>query len=59
MKKVRATKFVSREDFFRVMEQCILYGDMPMRKKVQIAFSNNWRKFHGIPMKRGWRKFYD
>lgn len=57
--KVRATKFMSREDFFRVIEQCVLYGEMSFHKKVKIASSNNWRKFHGIPMKRGWRKIYD
>ena len=54
--KVRASKFVSRSDFFMAINYCILYGDVSSRKKTEILASNNWRKFHGIPMKRGWRK---
>jgi len=54
--KVRASRCISGEDLARVILLCILYGDMPLRKKMEIASSNNWKKFHGYPMKRGWRE---
>jgi len=53
--KIRASKFIFVDDMARVILLCILYGDMPLRKKMEIASSNNWKKFHGYPMKRGWR----
>lgn len=54
--KVRASRFVTRDDFARMVEHCVSYGDVPFNKKVAIIANNNWRKFHGDPMKRGWRK---
>ncbi len=54
--KIRASKFIFVDDMARVIERCVLYGEMSLHKKVEIASSNNWRKFHGIPMKRGWRE---
>lgn len=32
------------------------YFGMPMTMHLVIKFGqNNWKKFHGIPMSRGWR----
>lgn len=55
--KVRATVFITYEDIARLMNYTILYGNLSNRKKIAILKSNNWRKFHGYPMKRGWREF--
>ena len=54
--KVRASRIVTRDDVARMIVRCVLYGDMPFDKKLAIMANNNWRKLHGIHMKRGWRK---
>ena len=54
--KVRATSFVTYGDIGRLMDYTILYGNMSVHKRMTILNSNNWKKFHGYPMKRGWRE---
>lgn len=53
--KVRVARFVTSDDHMRLLDYMQLYGSVSFDKKVAIIASNNWRKFHGIPMKRGWR----
>lgn len=54
--KVRATGFITYGDIARLVVYIILYGNVSVRKKMAILNSNNWKKFHGYPMKRGWRE---
>ena len=54
--KVRASRFVTSDDHMRLLDYIATHGSVvPFDKKVAIIANNNWRKFHGIPMKRGWR----
>lgn len=55
-RKVRATGFFTYGDFGRLMDYIILYGNVSIHKRMAILNSNNWKKFHGYPMKRGWRE---
>lgn len=45
--------FMHREDAISYVT--FLYGNMSVHKRMAILNSNNWKKFHGYPMKRGWR----
>ena len=49
--KIRASKFL---DFYGARKY--FGSNMTIHKVVKFT-RNNWKKFHGIPMNRGWRVF--
>lgn len=49
--KIRASKLL---DFYGARKY---FGSHVTIRKVVKFKRNNWKKFHGIPMNRGWRVF--
>ena len=49
--KIRASKLL---DFYGARKYFVSH--VTIRKVVKFT-RNNWKKFHGIPMNRGWRVF--